>query len=211
VDIPFLVPVRRLSRLVSDPERSSLMASPASEFKKDILQPVPKTPQLPPGLLKDIAERQRVLIAIRSELEREAKHASKMSKYVRIAVIFLGAFAATREAADQILPPAAKGRLAVILTYTFMALAITVIGSIAAALRFAEKATELNGMVAECNCSLLKSDCEMPKEGETASVATQIKTARKVISDQNETIRAIQVKASKLDVIVPEIQLDSAA
>ena len=185
------------------------MSSPASEFRKDKLQPVAKNSTLPPSLLKDIAERQKVLTAIRSQLQEEAKHASKLSKYMRIAVIFLGAFAATREAADQILPPASTGRIAVILTYTFMALAITVIGSMAAAFRFTDKAAELNGLIAECNCCLLKADCEMPKEGEPASVSSQVRAARKVISDQNETIRAIQAKATKLDVILPEIELDS--
>ncbi|HEY0003188.1 MAG TPA: hypothetical protein VGB17_00160 [Pyrinomonadaceae bacterium] len=185
------------------------MSSHANEFRKEKLQSVAKSTSLPAGLLKDIAERQKVLNVIRAQLQQEAKHASKLSKYMRIAVIFLGAFAATREAADQMFSFGSLGGKAMIAFYTLMALAITVIGSISAALRFGDKATELNALVAECNCCLLKADCEMPKDGEATSMVRQVKAARKVISDQNETIRAIQVRATKMDVILPEIELDS--
>lgn len=186
------------------------MSTLASEFKKDKLQSVEKqitNLTVPVGLIKDVAERQRALMKIRSKLQHEAKHASTLSKYLRIAVIFLGAFAATREAADQLF---AHQKQMVVVIYTLMALAITVIGSIMAALRLGDKASELNALVAECNCCLLRADCEMPKEGEHQVRSTQIKAARKVASEQNDTIRAIQAKATKLDVIVPEIELDSA-
>jgi hypothetical protein len=186
------------------------MSTPGNEFKKDKLQPVTQersSYSLSSALRQDITERQQALLKIQRTLQFEAKHASNLSKYTRIAVIVLGAFAATREAADKILPPDSSGRIAVILTYTIMALAITVIGSIAAALRFADKAAELNVLVAECNICMLHVDCEMPREGEPS---VNERAARKLIHEQNKKIGEIQEKAAKLNVIVPGIELDSA-
>lgn len=186
------------------------MSTPTTDLKKDKFQPVVHERagfSHSAALRQDIAERQEALLEIQQTLQREAKHASDLSKYTRIAVIVLGAFAATREAADLILPPGSTGRVGVILTYTVMALAITVIGSVAAALRFADKASELNVLVAECNSCLLYVDCEMPREGEPVGRGN---TARKLIREQNKKIGEIQEKAAKLGVIVPGIKLDSA-
>lgn len=185
------------------------MSTPTSELKKDKLQAVVPERNVfsaSSPLLQDITERQEALLEIQRKLQREAKHASDFSKFTRIAIIVLGAFAATREAADLILPPSSRGRIAVVLTYTVMALAITVIGSVAAALRFADKASELNALVAECNSCLLYVDCEMPREGEPAGKG---RGARKLIREQNKKIGEIQEKAAKLGVIVPGIILDS--
>ena len=49
-------------------------------------------------LKEDINERQDELFSIQIALEDEARKASNFAKYLRIAVIFLGAFAATRVA-----------------------------------------------------------------------------------------------------------------
>jgi hypothetical protein len=83
-------------------------------------------------LKEDINERQEELFSIQAALEAEARRASNVARLLRIAVIFLGAFGATREVADTL---TGGRRHSVIVIYTLLGLAITVIGSIAATLQ----------------------------------------------------------------------------
>lgn len=190
------------------------MSAPMNEFKSQTFKPLTKDASLTllNELRSDIIERQNALIDIQHTLQIEAKQASSFAKYSRIAVIVLGTFAATREAADRIFPHTAGSTSSnlIVVTYTIMALAITVLGSIATALRFTEKASELNILAAECNACLLRVDCQMPREGEALNTNGQVKVARKLISYQNEKISEIQAKAAKTGVIVQGIKVDSA-
>jgi Co/Zn/Cd efflux system component len=81
-------------------------------------------------LKDDINERQDELFSIQIALEDEARRASNFAKYLRIAVIFLGAFAATREAADRLYDSSSVSHKPVVVIYTLLGLAITVVGSI---------------------------------------------------------------------------------
>jgi hypothetical protein len=194
------------------------MSSPAREdnlrpiTQPRVQPPLPSEqgggPPLPASLREDITERQKALLEIQSRLQREAARTSTLARYTRIAVIFLGAFAATREGADRLFPPGSDGNMPVILTYTLMALAITVIGSITTAFRFADKASELNALAAECNRCLLEVDCEMPRDGEATAGACE--KARALVRQQNDKIGRVQGKAAKLGVAVRGIRLDSA-
>ena len=74
-------------------------------------------------LKEDINERQEELFSIQATLEAAARRASNFGKSLRIAVILLGAFAATREVADSL----TGRRQSVIVIYTMLGLAITVI------------------------------------------------------------------------------------
>lgn len=156
------------------------------------------------ALKKDINERQDELSSVQAALESAAASASRISKLIKIAVILLGAFAATREVADRLYPPDVSPRAHwwVIGLYTFFGLAITVLGSIAATFRYESRAAELNVLAAECNSHLLNIDCQLPKEGDTAPLAEQIGAAHKLILLQNEKISEIQGKAAKLGLSV---------
>src|SRR5687767_13187518 len=92
-------------------------------------------------LKEDINERQEELFSIQAALEAEARRASNVARLLRIAVIFLGAFGATREVADRL--AGTERSKSVIVIYTLLGLAITVIGSIAATFRPDNKAAEL--------------------------------------------------------------------
>ena len=178
------------------------MSTSVSEFKRERAHSTVRETDVSPlaDMLSDIRERQGEFLKIQRNLHCQAKHASRISKYLRIAIIILGAFAATRDIAGN--------RPAVVALYTIMALAITVIGSIAAAFGFADRASGLNVLAAECNTHVLKVDCEMPREAE-ASGTRHLSEARRLISYQNEKLGDIQAKAAKLGVLVPGVQLDS--
>jgi hypothetical protein len=153
-------------------------------------------------LKEDINERQDELFSIQIALEDEARRASNFAKYLRIAVIFLGAFAATREAADRLYDSSAGSHQSVIVIYTLLGLAITVIGSISATFRPDNTAAELKILAAECNSCLLAIDCQLPRKGDTSPVEEQIEAARKLILLQNEKISELRSRAAKIGMMV---------
>ena len=153
-------------------------------------------------LKEDINERQDELFAIQAALEDEARRASNFAKYLRIAIIFLGAFAATREAADTLLGRSPEGNKSIIVIYTLLGLAITVIGSISATFRPDNTAAELKILAAECNACLLAIDCQMPRKGDTSPIQDQIEDARRLIFLQNEKISELRAKAAKAGMVI---------
>jgi len=150
-------------------------------------------------LKEDINERQEELFSIQAALEAEARRASNVARLLRIAVIFLGAFGATREVADTL---TGGRRHSVIVIYTLLGLAITVIGSIAATFRPDNKAAELKILGAECSSCLLAIDCQLPRKNDASPVAEQVEAARKLILLQNEKIGEIRGKAAKIGVLI---------
>lgn len=190
------------------------MSTAVREFRRDNSQPSTQEVVVTPlaDLLGNITERQDALFKIQCRLYDEARRASRLAKYMRIAVIVLGAFAATREVADRLFVSPENGETAkvvIVLFYTAMALGITAIGSISAALGVADKAAGLGALAAECNTHLLKVDCETPREGEPWGKRHAVE-ARRLINYQNENIGAIQVRAAKMGVLVPGVRLSNA-
>jgi hypothetical protein len=164
-------------------------------------------------LKEDINERQEELYSIQIALEAEARKSSNLAKYLRMAVIFLGAFAATRDAADRLFGASGDvvGRVygstsgthgSVIVFYTLLGLAITVIGSISATFRPDNTAAELKILAAECNSGLLAIDCRLPRKADCGPVETQIEAAHELILYQNEKISEIRGKAAKIGMLV---------
>lgn len=182
------------------------MSSPAREDNVLSITQTGAAPRLAHGLWEDVAERQKALEEMQDRLQKEAASASVWATRTRVAVIFLGAFAATREGADGLLPSGSPYHTGVVLTYTVMALAITVIGSITTAFRFADKASELNALAAECSQCLLEVDCQTQRDPEADDRAK----ARELVDKQNQKISRVQRKAARLGVTMPRIRLDSA-
>ena len=153
-------------------------------------------------LKEDINERQEELYSIQIALEAEARRASNLAKYLRIAIIFLGAFAATREAADRLYDSTGGSHQSVIVIYTLLGLAITVIGSISATFRPDNTAAELKILAAECNSCLLAIDCQLPRKTDNSPCEEQIEAARRLILFQNEKISEIHEKAAKIGMLI---------
>ena len=189
------------------------MSTAVREFKRDNSPLLTQEAVVQPlsDLLGDITERQEGLFNIQRVLYDEARRASRLAKCMRIAVIVLGAFAATREVADRLFVSPEGGEASkelIVVVYTLMALSITAIGSISAALGLADKASGLGALAAECDTHLLKVDCETPREGEQPG-RRHAAEARRLIHYQNEKISAIQMRTAKLGVLVPGVRLSS--
>ncbi len=154
-------------------------------------------------LKEDINERQEELHSIQAALEAEARKSANIAKYLRIAVIFLGAFAATREAADRLYETGSNSsHHSVIVIYTLLGLAITVVGSISATFRPDNTAAELKILAAECNACLLAIDCQLPRKTDPSPAEEQIEAAQKLILFQNEKISEVREKAAKIGMLI---------
>lgn len=153
-------------------------------------------------LKEDINERQDELNVVQVILEDDAKWNSKIANRLKIAVILLGAIVATRDVADKLAPAASfpTSNKIVIIMYTLVGLAIAVIGGIAAAFRFENRAAEVKVLAAESNSCLLSIDCKLPKKGDPSPLDKQIEAARDLILIQNEKLSEIQGKAAKIGV-----------
>lgn len=143
-------------------------------------------------LMADINERQEELNAVQVALEWSAKHSSDLGKVLKVAVIILGAISATRDVADKIFPATM-----VILTYTTIALAITIIGGIVTAFRYEARASDMNLLAVECSSYIREIDSQLPRKGDPAPDAQQVAAAHELIMLQNDRIRTIQDKAAK--------------
>lgn len=189
------------------------MSTAVREFNRDKSHPIAQEGAAPSlgDLMGNITERQEALLKIQDRLYREARRASRLARGMRIAVILLGALAATREVADRLFISPDGGetaKVAIVVFYTAMALAITALGSLSAALGFADKASGLGALAAECSTHILKVDCETPREGERLC-KRQASEARKLIHYQNEKISAIHGRAAKMGVLLPVVRLNS--
>ncbi|MGI9105008.1 MAG: hypothetical protein ACR2G4_02030 [Pyrinomonadaceae bacterium] len=153
-------------------------------------------------LKEDINERQVELHLVQQALEDYAKRNSTMANRLKIAIILLGGIVATREVADKIVPAAGfpNGNKAIIVSYTLVGLLIAVIGGVAAAFRYENKAAELKVLAAESNSYLLDIDCKLPKKGDPEPTEKQINAARDLISLQNSKLSEIQGKAARIGI-----------
>ena len=146
-------------------------------------------------LLSDINERQEELNAVQVALEWTAKRSSDLGKFLKVSVIVLGAFSATRDVADKILP-----NTMVMLIYTAVALAITIIGGIVTAFRYESRASEVNLLAVECSSYIREIDANLPRQDDPAPIDHQVAAAHELIDLQNDHIRTVQDKSARLGV-----------
>ena len=146
-------------------------------------------------LMSDINERQEELNAVQVALEWTAKRSSDLGKFLKVSVIVLGAFSATRDVADKIFP-----NTMVILIYTSVALAITIIGGIVTAFRYESRASDVNLLAVECSSYIREIDGNLPRKGDPAPMEHQVAAAHELIDLQNDRIRTVQDKSARLGV-----------
>src|ERR1700731_3493751 len=102
------------------------------------------------ALLKEletvIDDRQDELLAVQFALENYARKDSRTARFLKLAVIVLGAVVVTRDVADKLFPASVFPKLnkSVIVLYTLVGLSIAVIGGVAAAFKFESRAAGIN-------------------------------------------------------------------
>jgi hypothetical protein len=149
-----------------------------------------------------INDRQNELHRVADILARAAQHAGRRASWGKVVLIFLGAFAATKGAADQI---AGKDSLATIVIYTVAGLLIATIAGLEAAFKLDSRSTELKLLAADCQSTLRKIDSQWQKEiGTSEDTGERIAAARRLLDAQDAKLEDIQVRAARLQINVTQ-------
>jgi hypothetical protein len=145
----------------------------------------------------EVDDRQKDLNDTLFALEKHAANASGWAKYIRVAIIFLGAFAATKAVADQVISKDYSSVATVL--YSLNGLLIATLAGIEAAFGFQKKAADLRVLAAECNSRILDIDCKIPQD-QDALIADRIKAVQELLALQNKTLKEIQGKAAEIGI-----------
>lgn len=148
-------------------------------------------------LKTEIDERQQELNATLLSLEKIASRQYNWAKFIRIAIIFLGAFAATKAAADQLL--AGGNPVYGTILYSFIGLLIATLGGVEASFWFQKKATDLRTLAADCNSRILDIDCKIPQDAES-QVEDRLESVWEILELQNKSLKEIQSRAAEIGV-----------
>src|SRR3954453_16199834 len=110
-----------------------------------------------PKLQSGINARQQELQIVTDLLAKEAQKMATLASIIKVSLILLGAFVATREVANQIL---GTSNLAPIIIYTVIGLLITILAGLEAAFKWEGKSTELRTLAALCQATLRQVDSQ---------------------------------------------------
>ncbi|MBI1882569.1 MAG: hypothetical protein HYR94_30715 [Chloroflexi bacterium] len=147
-------------------------------------------------LNREVNERQQDLNDTQLVLESYAARESGLAKWMRVFVIFLGAFAATQAVADKLL---GADSIVGTVIYAVVGLLIATLGGIEAAFGFQKKTTNLRKLTVECKAYILDIDCQIPQDI-NADIEDRIKTLRNLLTLQNNALKDIQGKAADIGV-----------
>jgi hypothetical protein len=149
-------------------------------------------------LQKSIEDRQDELQSVTLILAKAAKGSGFRATTSKVSVIFLGAFAATRGAMDQIV--GGTSNRAVLLTYTVAGLLTATIAGLEAAFKTEGKSAELKQLAATCQSTVRLVDTQWRKQVSPAYGDDRIEAARNLLDLQDTKLAEIQQQAARLGV-----------
>jgi hypothetical protein len=142
-----------------------------------------------------IGARQQELHNAADILAKAASEVDRRAAIAKVVLIFLGAFAATKGATDQIV---GASNIINIITYTVAGLLVATIAGLEAAFKFETRATELKVLAASCQATIRQVDSQWQKEiGTAASTDEKLSAARRLLDVQDTKLADIQEKAAR--------------
>ncbi len=145
-----------------------------------------------------INERQQELHHIADLLARKAVSASWRSAGAKTAIVILGAFGATRGAADQLLVNHSSTNLII---YTMAGLLVAAVAGLDAAFKFDRTAAELRLLASICHSTVREVDTQWQAEiGAQEDRERQVAAALKLVKLQDTRLTEIQQKAAAVGV-----------
>lgn len=147
-------------------------------------------------LQEAINARQAELHAVADILTRAAQRKTHRSAMTKVAIVVLGAAAATNGAAVQIAGQATW----VVLLYTCIGLAIATVGGLDAAFKVNERAVELTILAAVCQSTTRDIDTGWHREVGSAYGEQREVAAQHLIETQDARLTEVQDRAARLGV-----------
>jgi hypothetical protein len=149
------------------------------------------------GLQGRINDRQRELHNVTTILSKQAARRAIFSVYAKGTIILLGAFAATKGAADQILGSSSNVSL---LLYTLVGLLIAAIAGLETAFKNEATAAELKLLAAAGQATVREVDTRWQRDFGVGGSNDPVSAALSLIELQDARLTDIQEKAAKLGV-----------
>jgi hypothetical protein len=148
---------------------------------------------------ESINARQAELHSVTDTLALAAQRASLRASVAKVVLVLLGAFAATREAANQLF--GANSEL-IVIVYTLGALSIAVVAGLEAAFKWETRSVELRILAASGQSTTRLVDTQWRKEVGTVSASPeeQLAAARRLLDVQDTKLAEIQERAATLGV-----------
>jgi hypothetical protein len=144
-----------------------------------------------------INDRQKELHSVTDFLAAAAQQASLRAAAAKIIIVLLGAFVATREAANQLI---GASNTITIVSYTLAGLLIAVVAGLEAAFKWESRAADLRTLAAICQSTVRLVDSQWQKDIGSAPIETQLDAARKLLDLQDTKLTEVQEKAAALGV-----------
>lgn len=145
-------------------------------------------------------DRQKELQEVKGIVARKAQKLSTYSSISKVVIVILGALAATKGTADQILE--ASGDLTSII-YASIGVFVAAIAGLEAAFKFESRAEKLRALATDCQSSLREADSIWYKQVEGSPLEKQLDAAKAIMELQDARLIEIQEKASSLGVNIP--------
>lgn len=144
-----------------------------------------------------INDRQRELHSVTTILANVAARRARWATASRVIVIALGAFAATKSAADQLLGAASHVS---VVTYTLAGLVIATVTGLEAAFKNEVTAAELRVLAAAGQSTVRQVDSRWQRDIGGVAGQERVDAALKLIDLQDAKLAELQEKTSKLGV-----------
>jgi hypothetical protein len=149
------------------------------------------------ALQGSINDRQRELHSVTAILANSAARRSRWATASKVIVIALGAFAATKSAADQLLGAASPFAT---VTYTLAGLVIATVAGLEAAFKNEARAAELTVLAAAGQSTVRQVDSAWQRDIGGVAGQERVEAALKLIELQDTKLAELQEKAAKLGV-----------
>jgi hypothetical protein len=144
-----------------------------------------------------INDRQRELHKVTATLASVAARRARWATASKVIVIALGAFAATKSAADQLL---GAGSHVAMVTYTLVGLVIATVAGLEAAFKNETTAAELRILAAAAQSTVREVDSRWQRDIGGVSGQARVEAALKLIELQDAKLAELQEKTAKLGV-----------
>ena len=150
-------------------------------------------------LEQEINDRQQDLDYTLKILENSAARESRRAIKIRILIIFLGAFSATKAVADRIAGSDTTIGTVNTIIYALAGLLIATLGSVEAAFDLQKRGSSLRRIAVDCKAHILDINYQM-SQNPNASPENRIQAARNLLALQNNALKDIQGRASEFGV-----------
>ena len=153
-------------------------------------------------ILGTIEFRQREIGALLDTVIVTANRHGRFAALSKVGTIVIGAFIATSGAAQILFGEGDLGKLAVLVGYTLLGVAIAAVVALSTAFRFDERSSGLNRLSVDCRAAMLELHYRYLRDVEEATGQQQIDAALQMVLEWDRQLMQLRQRAAELGLII---------